>query len=146
MRGERERTVGWLGARGIVVRLDHEDIEAIATRLAELLRHDHRSIANSQTSRGLVDAATLARLLGISRATVYAKAEELGAIRVGTGKRARLRFDPTRLVADRQATCDGSLDRSITRGRRARKSTQSPNVDLLPIRGGRTRSAGPLRS
>jgi hypothetical protein len=54
----------------------------------------------------LVDATELARLLGVSRAFIYEHADALGAMRLGTGKKARLRFDP---VATREAlTCIGS--------------------------------------
>lgn len=42
----------------------------------------------------LVDAATLARLLGVGRDFVYSHADELGALRLGSGPKARLRFDP----------------------------------------------------
>lgn len=41
----------------------------------------------------LIDAAELARRLGIARSTVYANARRFGAIRLGDGPRAPLRFD-----------------------------------------------------
>jgi hypothetical protein len=40
-----------------------------------------------------VDAATLARALGVDRSFVYRHAAELGAVRIG-GPQGRLRFDP----------------------------------------------------
>ena len=42
----------------------------------------------------LVDANELARLLSVSRDYVYEHADELGALRLSNGPRARLRFDP----------------------------------------------------
>lgn len=42
----------------------------------------------------LVDAVTLADLLGVERAWVYDHAAELGALTLGTGPKPRLRFDP----------------------------------------------------
>ena len=42
---------------------------------------------------GLVDARHLARDLGASLDHVYAHATELGAMRLGTGPKARIRFD-----------------------------------------------------
>jgi hypothetical protein len=42
----------------------------------------------------LVDAAALAAELGTSRDFIYEHAAELGALRLGRGPRARLRFDP----------------------------------------------------
>lgn len=47
----------------------------------------------------LVTAATLAGLLGVSRDYVYEHATDLGALRLGDGPRARLRFDPDRARA-----------------------------------------------
>ena len=41
----------------------------------------------------MIDAAELARRLGIARSTVYANARRYGAIRLGDGPRAPLRFD-----------------------------------------------------
>jgi hypothetical protein len=79
------------------VTLDDDDIEAIAQRVCQLL--DHRPTASVR----LVDAATLAGLLGIDRDWVYAHATTLGAIRLG-GPHGRLRFDPNHaLDALRQA-------------------------------------------
>jgi hypothetical protein len=121
--------------------IDPGDIEQLAQRVAELLADESME---SRQMRQLVDAAAVARLLGVSRATVYAKADELGAIRVGNGKRARLRFDPARIVAGRQS---GSSKPSKARERhRSRRSSQSPNTELLPIRGRRNRTGRPLRS
>jgi hypothetical protein len=67
--------------------LDPACIEAIASRVAELLRDE------SIHGRRLVDAATLADTLGVDRSYVYAHADELGAIRFGGGAKPRLRFD-----------------------------------------------------
>jgi len=62
--------------------------DAVAHRVLELL--DERSPAQPA---GLVDAATLAGILGISRTTVYALSAQLGAVRIGGGSKPRLRFD-----------------------------------------------------
>src|SRR5689334_8406575 len=116
----------------MVVQLDRDDIEALAQRLAELLRDE---AVESRQPGELVDAATVARLLGVSRATVYDKAEELGAVRLGNWPRARLRFDPSRLPAPGsgdESTVDKPL-RPTTR--RIRKPSRDGKVQLLPIRG-----------
>jgi hypothetical protein len=47
----------------------------------------------------LIDAAELARRLGISRATVYANARRCGAIKLGDGPNAPLRFDYAAVLA-----------------------------------------------
>jgi hypothetical protein len=71
--------------------LDPASIEAVARRVIELLGEE------APFPSGLIDAAEVARRLGVAHSTVYEKAAELGAIRLGDGPRARLRFDP-RLV------------------------------------------------
>ena len=68
-------------------------VDAIAERVSGLLRSE------PLCSR-LVDAATLADGLGVDRSYVYAHAEELGAVRLGSGSKPRLRFD---LEAAREA-------------------------------------------
>jgi hypothetical protein len=122
--------------------LERDDIELLAQRVAELLANQ---AMESRQMGQLVDAAAVARLLGVSRATVYAKADELGAIRIGNGKRARLRFDPARIVATRVAESAHSSSPARRRPR-SRRAKERPNSDLLPIRGRRIRTSGPLRS
>jgi hypothetical protein len=75
-------------ASAALLTVDVDDlVERVALRVVELLDEcDGRA--------GLVDAAALARLLGVSRATDYDRASELGAIQLGDGERPRLRFDP----------------------------------------------------
>lgn len=111
--------------------LDRADVEAIAERVVELL--DGRPVASQ-----LVSAAELSRRLGLSRSTVYEKADELGAIRIGRGPRARLRFDAD-LVAERLGGSGPVVDASprpppAAVGRRRARS-RSPRSGLLPIRG-----------
>lgn len=72
------------------LRLDPESIEAVARRLAELLAD--RGAERPQ--RGLISAEAVAERWGVSRRWVYEQAERLGARRIGTGPRPRLRFDP----------------------------------------------------
>jgi len=101
--------------------LSDADIEAVATRVAALLRTD-------QFSAELVDATEIARRFGVSRDFVYGHADDLGAVRLGDGPRARLRFDPAKV------------------GRALRKPPEKPapqprrrrtqrNSSLLPVRG-----------
>ncbi len=71
--------------------LDHEDIDAIAERAA------HRVVQLlEQPAPGayqLLDPKELARALNVSLDYVYAHAADLGAMRLGDGPKARLRFD-----------------------------------------------------
>ena len=68
------------------MKLEPDDVEAIARRTAELLG------TAAGVPRRYVDAAALARTLGVERDWVYAHAAQLGAIRLG-GPHGRLRFD-----------------------------------------------------
>jgi hypothetical protein len=69
------------------VHLDDASVNAVAERVVELLRAE--SIGGD-----LIDSVEVARRFSVSRDYVYEHAEELGAMRLGSGSRARLRFDP----------------------------------------------------
>jgi predicted DNA-binding transcriptional regulator AlpA len=68
-------------------------IDAIVARVVEVLREEGLSPRASRQTAWL-DAQEVARWLGVSREWVYEHAEELGASRIGTGPRPRLRFPP----------------------------------------------------
>lgn len=106
---------------------DRALIEATARRVVELLNEEQAP----PVSR-LVDAAELARHLGVSRATVYDRADELGAVPIGDGRRPRLRFDLARALAAwtaRQPEPDAA-EPVVPRRRKP-----SPSPSLLPVRG-----------
>ena len=72
------------------VQLDATSIEAIARRVVELLGRD------AVQQQSLVTAAEVAKRFGVSRSWVYENADGArGAVRLGTGSKARLRFDPS---------------------------------------------------
>lgn len=124
--------VGRNGERGSSSALDAASIEAVAQRVAELL--DER-----KGERTLIDAAEVARWYGIARSTVYEKASDLGAIRLGNGPRARLRFDPE-TVAERLGVETNGLvhdeapPRAKPRRRRTAGQIGSSGAGLLPVR------------
>jgi hypothetical protein len=100
------------------------DVEAIARRVAELLRHE------SWLSRH-VDTMAVAAMLGVSGEWVRDHAAELGAVRVGDGARGALRFDVKRV----QAALD---QRRLERPGRAPRCQPGPKhrrhgVELLPL-------------
>lgn len=70
--------------------LTERDVEAIAEATARKVVDAVREPANVF---GLVGAQELAEALGVSRHYVYAHAGELGAMRLGSGPKARIRFD-----------------------------------------------------
>jgi len=73
------------------VTLDHEDIAAIAERAA------HRVVQLLERPAPgpyqLLDPKALATALNVSLDYVYSHAADLGAMRLGDGPKARLRFD-----------------------------------------------------
>jgi hypothetical protein len=69
--------------------LSDEDIEAIAERVAAKIGAPARTFA-------LLDARELADQLGVSVDYVYRHKVELGAMALGDGPRARLKFDVDR--------------------------------------------------
>jgi hypothetical protein len=114
-------------------------IEQIAQRVAQLLRD--RGDTGPQPAP-LLDATQLAIHLGVTRTLVYEHAQQLGAIRLGTGAKARLRFDlDTATTAierlhDKPPT-DTTAGEAPRRGRPRRR--QQATVPLLPIHEPRTR-------
>jgi hypothetical protein len=118
------------------VTLDDDDIEAVAARVVEMLRGERRARAVA----GLVDAATLARILKVDRDWVYAHAHRLGAYRLGEGPKAPLRFDVQR-VRENLARRDGRqpLPDEQTPGRRTRSNRSTLPPGVKPIRERSTR-------
>jgi hypothetical protein len=112
--------------------LDSASIEAIARRVAELLAHPGSGRTGTSA---LIDAGELARLTGVSRTWIYQHARELGAIRLGDGPKARLRF---RVEAVEQLL-KPDTQTSAGSGARLRPREQSPpsgaQATLIPIRG-----------
>jgi hypothetical protein len=114
------------------IRLDPPTVEAIARRVVGLLREQERA-------GELIDAAELARRLGVERSWVYTHAIELGAVKLGQGPRPRLRFDPGLALARFRggvgAAARSAPTKQPTRRDPSRGSTEgSPR--LLPIKGG----------
>jgi hypothetical protein len=106
------------------MRLDPADIEQIAQRVADLTRSSQMLPPGQY-----VDAAELARLLGVERDWVYAHADALGAIRLG-GPRGRLRFD---LQSVQQSLPAARSRRSPARRRRSKAGrARATRAALIP--------------
>jgi hypothetical protein len=90
-------------------------------------------------SVGLVTAATLADYLGVSRAWVYENALRLGAVRLGDGPKARLRFDlehaRSTLSCSAGRESESPVPAQPPRSRARRRDATGTSVVLLPIRG-----------
>jgi hypothetical protein len=88
-----------------------------------------------------VDARVVAGFLGVSRDFVYANAAMLGARRLGTGPRARLRFNLANVLEALTPCVTGkesseSKIRTVTGRKRVQSSPRlGSGVALLPIRG-----------
>lgn len=106
---------------------DAQLVDAIARRVVELLegsraRADAARPASDPGSTCLTVSQVAARY-GVSRSWVYAHQRELGAMRLGKGPRARLRFDPN-VVAD-----------AIMEFDRSRRPAELPQTDRQGRRG-----------
>src|SRR5438874_2583367 len=91
------------GDGSVSVHLDPASVEAVASRVVELLRCE-------EIGGEWIDAAEVARRFGVTRSWAYDHAAELSAIRLGEtgeGRRPRLRFDPA-LVAERLRACSSA--------------------------------------
>ncbi len=103
-------------------------------------RHGEACGRNNAPGTALLTPQQLAEWLQVDVSYVYEHAAELGAYRLGSGKRARLRFDLEE-VRRRLSACTGSsgssrpVSASGVASRRKRRSDTGTNVALLPIRG-----------
>jgi hypothetical protein len=108
--------------------------DAIAERVVELLH-------KTQAPGGLVDAATAAAALGVSRDCVYSHAAELGGKRIGNGPRGRLRFDldNARAAWISRSRSGRSPDEETPAQGHVSRQDRTPRLGsgpgLLPIRG-----------
>jgi hypothetical protein len=123
-------------ARRAADELAPETIELIAQRVAELLRPRETHDLDAHPRR-LLDAGELAGRLGVSREWVYEHANELGAVRLGDGPRARLRFDPNdaaRVLDARRRATPPDASTAALEPRPGRPRRRAPaGAPLLPI-------------
>jgi hypothetical protein len=95
-------------------------VDAIARRVVELLEGSRaRAEAarpGAEAGSACVTVSQVAARYRVSRSWVYAHQRELGAMRLGDGPRARLRFDPT-VVAEAISAFDRSQNPAHARRR-----------------------------
>jgi hypothetical protein len=115
--------------------LDAASVEAVARRVVELMRGEGAS-----SSRGLVDAATLAAEFGVTRSWIYEHRDELGGVRLGTGAKPRLRFDVQRareaLIGGSQRPLAGLPSSTRPQSPPVRRRGRRRSADNLPRPGG----------
>lgn len=120
--------------------LTDADLDAIARRVAEVMEARRPSPAPQ-----LLTASEVARLYGVTPAWVRERASELGALRLGDGPRAPLRFDPKAVTecwtaggtggrSDKSPDGIESPARPRRSGRRS-PSAGTPRLDLVPVIG-----------
>ncbi len=131
----------WARARRAAAELTPEAIEQIAQRVAAILLERRARPSGHPRSAGLLDAAELARHLGVTRTWVYEHASKLGAMRLGDGTKARLRFDLDVATAafDQPGRKGNRLSSSTPRPPGRRPAPTPATTSLLPISPQRTR-------
>lgn len=113
-------------------RLHPEDLERLAELIAERAR--------PSTRPRLVAAAELARQLSVERSWVYEHANERGAVRLGPGPKAPLRFDPDRALAALASCSAGRMPAESespaqpSKPHSRRRRSLGTDDDLLPVR------------
>jgi hypothetical protein len=110
-----------------------EFVHAVALRVVQLLEDRERD----RQPAGLVDAATLARLFGVSRSTIYEYADALGGLELRSeGKRTLVRFDveKAREAWTRREKSEESQPAVVGRTRGRRGTATRSSHGLLPVR------------
>lgn len=123
-----------------MIRLAPEDARAIAREMVDLLKAEGLVLAApaAPPAGGLLTAADVARRFSLGRDWVYRHADQLGAMRLGDGPKAPVRFDPLRVAEALSTRGDSERSRGgATRGavRSARAATEAlvPNaLESLP--------------
>jgi hypothetical protein len=112
------------------MRLDPADIEAIAELVVERLAERERRPARI----GLATASEVAERYGVSLSWVYANKRRLGAVVLGDGPKARLRFDLESVGEALGTSIQAPSERPRRRRGRPRKTGLPPGVELLQAR------------
>lgn len=112
--------------------------DELAPRIAEELSARAAQPADRAQPTCLLDATEFAARLGVKRTWVYRHAAELGAVKLGDGRRARLRFDPEKLSELATARSENSDSPSPPAQRRRGSRSPRPGFTaaghpLLPV-------------
>jgi hypothetical protein len=119
------------GVRAHDVRLEPEDIEAIAELVVDRLTQE----TTPRAGIGLATAAEVAELYGVSVSWVYANKRRLGAVLLGDGPKARLRFDLEHVAEALGTRAHVRPEPPRRRRGRPRKSGLPPGVELIEVGG-----------
>jgi hypothetical protein len=128
----------------MTARLHEDDVRRIAAEVVRQLAPMLVEVATTaarEAPEQLVDAATVARALGVTADTVRANAERLGGRRIGDGPRGRWRFVLAEAVEAWTARTGGRGSPPPTSPvaapmpRARRRAAPAPSGRLLPVRG-----------
>jgi hypothetical protein len=117
------------GEPELAVTLTTEQLRELARLVvAELERRPPLTarLGDGSAAGRMVDAAEVAKTLGVARSWVYAHAGVLGATRLGSGSRGRLRFDLERARA--AFVTVGETTRPTPRPRPRRRSSTAGSI------------------
>ncbi len=114
--------------------LDVDSVERVAQRVLELLAP---RLGGPPSAERLLTAAEVSARWGVERSWIYGHAAELGAIRLGSGRRPRLRFRPEAIDRhlDTLTAAPGPPTPPPRPKRRIARPIPADPVELLPIRG-----------
>jgi hypothetical protein len=131
--------------------LDDQVLDQLADAIAERLARRLPELLGDQPDEW-VDVHEVARRLGVSEDWVYAHDDELGAVRLGNGPKARLRFNARTVEKTATSRSDGdgsgqaeslAVAAASAPPRRRRRAPRAQRVPLIPIRGQLTRPHDP---
>jgi hypothetical protein len=108
---------------------DTDLVEAIARRVADLIREQ----VPSREPPERIDAAEVARRLGVHRATVYRNPRRFGGEKISDGPKGRWRFDPAKIHGGGMPSAADEGPKARVRRRRGGRKT-APEGELK-IRG-----------
>jgi predicted DNA-binding transcriptional regulator AlpA len=109
------------------------DVHAVAEAVVDVLAERGLVIyAGPGSSARVLNVQEVARLLGRSTGWVYEHAIELGAIRMGTGPKARIGFDAAAIEQWKRARQRGPAPKSAPAPRRSRRRASGQGANLIP--------------
>jgi hypothetical protein len=107
--------------------VDADLIEAIARRVVDLIREPAPSAQPAER----IDAAEVARRLGIHRATVYRDPRRFGGEKISDGPKGRWRFDPAKIHGGGgRPASDGGAKSPLGRRRGRRKTAPEGELKI----------------
>jgi hypothetical protein len=109
--------------------IDLGDLERLADLVADRVVDRLTARSSAATTGELVDARTLAGILGVSRDYVYEHAAQLGGVKLGGGPKAPWRFE----VAKARAALDGTVAPGVPAPVRPRPGRPKKTSSAAPL-------------